>query len=320
MLAKNWIRQGALATLAAVSCVAGAATVSIAGGATVCTTYGTLDVGATGDVVINNCGTTAVPSTNASFVVSAPGTATTGTPVSVSVTRTIGTGGVAGGDTLTLASSLSGATFSSPTVAFTAGEGIGAVSKNVNLTFSAAGSAVISVTGQGSGNSATPSAAVTVSSGGTAGCEGITPFEMKNSPPYPELPTSGYGFPAVQMAADGGSSYASASVGFTVPASYPSSGYWVFQYAENTFGVLTDLYSAISTCPGDMRGAGTGGGSADDVKCRRDPANSYLGPVISSSTTTSYCKLTPGVTYYLNLRSKNPGVTGVGFFLNAGTN
>lgn len=311
----TWMVGAFLAVLLGVTPVK-AATVT-AGGTTVCSNYGSIDVGATGNVVINSCtsgGGGSTGSTNANFAVSAPSTATVGTAITATVTRTIGTGGTAGADTLILASTLSAAF--TPTVSFAATD----TAKTVSVNFTAAGSAVLSVSGQGSGNTATPSAAITVSTGGGGACAGITPFDIKNSAPYPELPTSGYGFPAIRMDAASSSEYATASVGFTVPSSTPSSGYWVFQYAENPFGSLTDMYSAVSICPGDMRGVGTGGGSAEDIKCRKDPASSSMGPVISSSSTTPYCQLTPGTTYYLNMRSKNLNVTGVGFYLTAGTN
>lgn len=318
---KKWMMGAFLGMLLGASPVK-AATVTISGGSTVCTSYGTVDVGASGNVVINNCtsGGGSSASTNATFSVTAPTTATVNTPITATVTRVVGSGGVAGADTLTLTSTLSGAAFSPSTVSFSAAEGSAAVAKNVNVTFSTAGTGSVSVSGQGTGNTVTASSVITVSSGGTGACAGITPFDIQNSAPYPTLPTSGYGFPAILMNAPSSTEYATAAVAFTVPSTAPSSGYWVLQYSENTTGTLAELYSAISTCPGDMRGAETGGGSSDDIKCRRDPAHITMGVVFSSSETTSYCKLTPGTTYYFNMRSKNKGLTGIGFFLNANTN
>lgn len=313
---KKWMTSAFLAVLLGASSVQ-AATVAIAGGSTVCNSYSTIDVGATGNVVINNCttGGGSTTSANAIFAVTAPTTATVNTPITMTVTRTIGSGGVAGADTLTLTSTSGGASFSSPTVSFAAAEGTAAVAKTATVTFSSAGSSTLSVSGQGSGNTVTASSPITISAGGTGSCAGITPFDVQNSAPYPTLPTSGYGFPAIRMNAPSSSEYATAAVAFTVPETTPASGYWVFQYSENPFGSVTQMNSAISTCPGDMRT----GGSSDDIKCRTGPSSS-MGVVFSSSATTNYCKLTPGTTYYFNMRSQAQGATGIGFYLNANTN
>ena len=265
---------------------------------TLCTSYSSMAVDPAGNVSITGCN---LGSTNASFtVVAAAATATTGTPLVVTVTRTLSTGGTPGLDTLTLTSSLAGGTFTPATLNFTAADGATS-SKSSSITFTAVGTAILSATGA---TTVTASSPITVTLGSTGSCAGITPYPIKNNRPVPELiPIGSYGFGAVKLV-DMINNYGVGALAFKVSTDTPVSGYWVGQYTDYTGAAVGPVYAAISECSGDMRGAGdpSANVSATDKLCRTDPADTFLGVVFSNAATTPYCKLVAGKTYYYNMR------------------
>jgi hypothetical protein len=246
------------------------------------------------------------PSTGASFAVTtAASTATTGTPLAVSVARTITTGFTPGSDTLTLTSTLAG-TFTPPTLSFAATDGASSI-KASSITFSASGTATLSATGA---TTVVASGPVLVSPVGTAACGSFTAYPQMNLSDriVPEtLSIGNYSFGGVTLKELRGG-YAVGALAFKVPSATPGSGYWVFQYSEYTGGARAPIYTAISECSGDMRGAGKPNNAndpAEDILCRRDPASDNTGVVFSNLPTSRYCKLTPGKTYYYNIRARD---------------
>ena len=123
------------------------------------------------------------------------------------------------------------------------------------------------------------------------------------------LSSGGYSFGSVRLTDIVGGGYTGGALSFQVPSDTPRSGYWVLQYLENTRGAPGPVYSAISECSGNMRGAGSNSAndSAEDKLCRTDPANTYVGTGFSNAVNTPYCKLTVGKTYYYNVRARDLG-------------
>lgn len=295
------------ATLGATPAIAGS--VVISGGATVCTSYASVSVNAAGDLTINTCTTGGgSASTNATFAVGAASTtATTGTPLAVTVTRTIGGGGTAGNDTLTLTSTVGGA-FTPATVSFTTADGSGAVQKTSSINFSATGSATLSATGAGAGNTVTGSSAVTVSGGGGGSCSGITPPGYITEQPGTLNPAAAIG--GGTHTVDMGSTSEGKPIGafhFTVPLTPPTNGSYRFDFIDGGQGGNYGKDIKISACPGDISGTcatGTASGS--------DPL------IVPASASPSGCNLVLGNTYYMTVRHKI--ATPMGFVLNVGPN
>lgn len=262
----------------------------------VCSYYGQVDIDASGNVQITGC--------------TSGGTTTF--PLSLSALGN-GSGTITSDPSGVNCISNSGTTSGTCTSNFTSGV-------EVTLTESpAVGSNFSNWSGVCSGTGvsctvkmdASKNVTATFTSAGSGSCAGITPFEILNQAPYPSLGTTSYSMRAILANQSG---YATGSVAFVATADYPiSNGYWGLSYNETPGAARTEVYTAISICPGDMRGAGTAGGSADDIKCRTADANTDgSGLLFSTKQDTRWCKLTPGTTYYVNIKSKNQ-MTGIGF-------
>ena len=242
---KHWIVVAFAMLLGGVS-PAMAGSVSAAN-TTICTSYGNIAVDPAGNVSITGCN---LGSISASFtIVAAVSTVTTGTPLSVTVTRTIPNGGMAGNDTLTLTSNVAG-TFTPATLTFAATDGASS-SKPLSITFTVVGTATLSAS---MGTTVVASSSpITVTLGSTASCAGITPYPNKNNVTAPELLSSaGYAFGGVHFT-DMVNGYAAGAIAFQVPADIPRSQYWDVLYGEYTGGPRLAVYSAISECSGDLR-------------------------------------------------------------------
>lgn len=298
--------------LALVGCTGSvsAASVAAVNGQTFCSNYESINVLQNGNVVIANCITPA--SSSAAFSVGSTSyNANAGSSVVLNVLRTISGSGVAGTDTvgLSLIEATGGlaATFSSASLNFSSsdttkqssvtftGTGTGKISLNVNGTASAASSSVYNIASLGSCTS-TPlqsfGQVITLVNNGPTGFGG----------------DGSGGSGGWKLIPGNSTERAAASFTFQVPTVAPASKYWVFKFNDAPPGYPSrvNLETTVSQCSGDF--------SPTQSVCKS--ASSFtLGPVISLDTT--YCQLTPGQDYHLNVRVITPGES-AGFLLQSG--
>jgi len=264
---------------------------------TVCSTYSSVDVGTGGDVTIRDC--SLGPSQNATFAVTpSVSQVTSGGTVSFQVSRQ---GSNLGNDNVTLNLSGTGVT-STPaalTVAFTTAEASTTKSAgSVILSGSGTASAVLSGAGTNTfgrttiavGGSCTSPVGLSISLGTLA-----TSRTMPSGP-YIVPPTS---------ATVGGVAAAS----FTVPATGPFPGLWRFSFEATATAVNDAKEVSISdTCPGDFSTYVTG--------CHQINSNGLDGMYIAPSAGTGTgCILSPGKSYYFNIKARTPAVE-TGFMMN----
>lgn len=243
--------------------------------------------------------------TTTSFAISTSpaSAATVGSPVAVSVTRTVS--GTPGSDSVTVTAT--GVTTSAntlSTVNFTAGDGASSTKSAGSVTFSAAGMATIS-------GSPAPSIPLAISVAQNGQCGGVTA-----SPYLRDLGSlATIGTYAEKYVVDVSlNNYAVAAFKFTIPADAPAGRTYGFTYEEhNLGGTFAPKTSVLSSCSGDLSGTiGVAGGSL----CVQPAASSgpttgiafYVGPASGA------CVLQPGGTYYLNVQGRAPGEI-MGFLL-----
>lgn len=273
-----------------------AATVTLNGsnGATSCT-YSTISVAADSSVVATCTGGGGGGSTSATFAVIAPGTTTVNNGISVSVSRTIGVGGQAGNDTVTVTSTgLVGSFSPNPaTVTFSQADGTSTVTKSAgSVSFASAGTAQLGLSGT---SQAVTAASVVVSQG--SGCAA----GPANSWTLGMLPT-GAGTTYLLPPASS-NDYPVGAFQFTVPSSDQAGKSYTFGFEITVNGNFNGKEVAISTCPGDFSAIGM---SAGVGQCYVSNTSAFDGIRI---TVGSGCSVTPGGTYYLNVRGKAKGDT-----------
>jgi len=295
---------GTVCTLLLAAVNAEAGTVSIAGVASpVCGAYDNITVTTSGDVMINNC-------SSISYAIDAPTSATVNLGITLSVKRTVNSGSALA-ETLNLEASLANTVLSAATVTFPAASQAGTTTQTITATFpTVATGVVVSAKKNGVVLATTPQ--ITVNAVVTGSCGSFTAYPAMNNAgrTVPEtLSTSIFSFGGVTVKELRGG-YAVGALAFKVPVETPGSGYWGFQYLEYTGGGRGPVYTAISECSGDMRGAGKANNAndpADDILCRKDPADDSTGVIFSNLLTSRFCKLTPGKTYYYNIRARDLG-------------
>lgn len=124
----------------------------------------------------------------------------------------------------------------------------------------------------------------------------VSEFKILNSQPYPQLTQNGLA-PNLILTQDK-DGYAIGSYAFVATSEYPiSNGYWNLTFNEANFGNRAQLHTAISKQPGDLNSA--------DMIWKNCTSNE--GAVLfSTKQDTKWCKLTPGTTYYINMKSTYP--------------
>jgi hypothetical protein len=242
------------------------------------------------------------------------GSTTTGTPVTLNVTRNVtGTPGtdvvnIAAGGVATSSNALTQVTFLPTDVS-------GSVKPAGNVTFSGAGTATFTGSSP-TGGIVTPITITISSTVQTAGCEGITAAPLTKD--LGTLSGAGsYGDFVIKPIASHGN-FAVGVFKFTVPADAPDGQAYQFVYeqtnaAANAFAPKT---TALSDCAGDFTGTrGVSGGSA---VCTVDASgvgpNDAIRFRVPSTSTLAYCRLDKNKPYYLNVKGRISGET-IGFVL-----
>jgi hypothetical protein len=249
---------------------------------TKCTSYTSMAINTVGNVTIAGCTLSQI---NATFAVTAATTATVGTALPVTVTRTIASGGTAGSDTLTLTTTLAG-TFTPAAVSFTGADG--AVStKPSSITFSAAGTATLSATGASTVTSSSP---ITVSLQSTSGC--TNPI----SSTYIGLMPSGGG-----IVYDISNPIA---LRFRVDAADSVNQLYSILYVDYVPSTRhNSMDTVISTCPGNFSAFGMLGTASNCIQLNSLGA----GPLLSVKS-NAHCRVDPNTDYYINIRPASPNI------------
>ena len=228
----------------------------------------------------------AAASSGVSFAISAANSATVGTPLSFTVTRTKGSGTL-GADTLALSSSVADSFFNPASVSFGSDEPSGA-SRTSRVVFTRSGLGTLDATS--SGNNVTPSGTITVSKADAGICSGIP------VPPY----AADAGAASASMSSDHRLIAASASerAAGTVRFTAPASGSLTFKVSEPATGypALSSLDMTVSACPGDF--------SPSSSACKVPGTNSKG---VKITVGAADCAVQASQTYYLNVRSVTPG-------------
>jgi hypothetical protein len=227
----------------------------------------------------------AAASSGVSFAISAANSATVGTPLSFTVTRTKGNGTL-GADTLALSSSLADSFFNPASVSFGSDEPSGA-SRTSRVVFTRSGQGTLSAAS--SGNSITPSGLITVSQAEAGTCSGIP------VPPYAaDAGAADSDMGDHRLIAASASERAAGTVRFTAPAS----GSLTFTVSAPATGypALSSLDMTVSACPGDF--------SPSSSACKV-PGTHSKGVKITVGAAD--CAVQARQAYYLNVRSVTPG-------------
>ncbi len=269
---KYWVIGALIALLGGANSVVASGVVAD-DGSTKCTNYSSMAIDAAGKVTIAGCSNGSI---NASFAVTAAATATlTGTPLALTVTRTVNTGGLPGNDTLNLTSSIAGI-FTPATLSFTSVD-VSPKSLSSSITFSAAGSATLSAAiGSTTVASSSP---ITVNSGG----------QCPNNASFIDLGTLPQGTGRTFLVSTAGQ-----FLKFKVPTNLLSGQGYSFTYETAVNGNFGDKEAAISTCAGDFTSIGMTGA------CHVS-ASAWTAGAIANSV-TGVCVGIPGNTYYLNIK------------------
>lgn len=301
-MVRGFFRVGLAVVLMLGALSASAATVSLTGTTGNSCTYVSATADASGSIVVTcsgGGGNSTAPSTQVKFYITPSATSTvTGTAVAVRVTRLVAAGGTPGSDTVTVALD-AGTTSPTPTpsslvTSFLAADGHASSKLAGSVTFAAAGTAALRLTG--APTAATPAPVpVTVVAPSTTVCPA---FSVKAD--IGTL-TSGWTSTGTYSASPAVSDKAVLAFKFTVPATSPAASY-VFIFPEVQNAATSGKDVAISTCPGDF----SANGMSDTGACFVYNTNPSAG-ITATVSGVAKCPVSAGSSYYLNVRARDVG-------------